>query len=683
MKTFFYPKLAWDGIRKNKRMVFPYILTCICMISMFYILSFLASPNTTSLLPRGANTTCLVMTLGCVVIAVFSVIFLYYTNWFLLRRRAGEFGLYNVLGMNKSNLVRIITLETIITSAISIFFGILVGIVLSKLAETGLIKTLGADTNYSFRVEPFCVALTVLFYVAIFALIWLSSVIKICRNSAVSLLKSDKAGEKVPKANWLLGILGVVILGIAYYIAVSIADPVSALLWFFLAVILVIIATYLLMIAGSVLLCRILQKNKKYYYNPRHFVSVSSMVYRMKRNGAGLASIAIIATMILVMISSAFSLWFGTKDMIDARYPADINFTVKFEESKGLDEERLNNLRKVFDDFREQNGAETKTVADMCYWEASCLVQDNKLCFFSDFPEITDFEKLRDLYIVPVSSYNMYTGKNVSLNDGEAMVFSSLDMDYETVELTVGSLTENYKLVDAGEDEFFISSYVSNVLPQMIVVVPDFIRVSDSISQVLNEEEGAYYNYEWRYDFDLLNSSMSKLDYAKEVKAAVSEAMVNDPEIADKSYLYFDEREYESAEIMAFNGSMFFIGVILSVVFGFAAVLIIYYKQISEGYEDSKRFEVMRKVGMTAKEIRKNINSQLLVVFFIPLLFAGVHLAFAFPMIGKILNLFGLFDKGLFITTTVISYLLFAVFYAVVYKVTSNVYYNIVSNTKE
>ncbi len=310
-------------------------------------------------------------------------------------------------------------------------------------------------------------------------------------------------------------------------------------------------------------------------------------------------------------------------------------------------------------------------------------MQDNKLCFFSDFPEITDFEKLRDLYIVPVSSYNMYTGKNVSLNDGEAMVFSSLDMDYETVELTVGSLTENYKLVDAGEDEFFISSYVSNVLPQMIVVVPDFIRVSDSISQVLNEEEGAYYNYEWRYDFDLLNSSMSKLDYAKEVKAAVSEAMVNDPEIADKSYLYFDEREYESAEIMAFNGSMFFIGVILSVVFGFAAVLIIYYKQISEGYEDSKRFEVMRKVGMTAKEIRKNINSQLLVVFFIPLLFAGVHLAFAFPMIGKILNLFGLFDKGLFITTTVISYLLFAVFYAVVYKVTSNVYYNIVSNTKE
>ncbi|MBO4809609.1 MAG: ABC transporter permease [Lachnospiraceae bacterium] len=682
MKTFFYPKLAWDGIRKNRRMVFPYILTCICMISIFYILTFLASSETTSLLPRGGSTASTVMALGCLVIAVFSVIFLYYTNSFLIRRRAGEFGLYNVLGMNKRNLVKIITHETLITSVISLFFGLLVGIILSKLAEVGLMKIIGADVNYNFRVNPTCVMITVFFYVAIFALIWLSSVIKVSRSSAVSLLKSDKAGEKVPKANWLLGLLGAVILGIAYYIAVTIDHPVAAIAWFFLAVVLVIIATYLLMIAGSVVLCRILQKNEKYYYNPKHFVSVSSMVYRMKRNGAGLASIAIIATMVLVMISSTSCLWFGTKGMIESRYPADINFTFKFTDNKGLDEERLDNLRKAFEDFGVQNGAETEVVTDMSYWETSCVAKDNKLDVYGDFSEFNEIANMRDFYIVPVSIYNRYSGKNTMLNDGEALVFSSSGDEFETVILSAGSFNESYKIVDEGEDKFFVNNYLSSILPQMVLVVPDFDFVTNSLVQAMEEEESAYFNYEWHYNFDVKCPSMNDFDYAMEVKAAVSEVMQNDPEIAEESYLYFDEREYESVEIMSFNGSMFFIGIVLSIVFILAAVLIIYYKQISEGYEDSKRFEVMRKVGMTSKEIKTSINSQLLVVFFIPLLFAGVHLVFAFPMIGKILNLFGLFDQKLFIVTTLISYVLFAVFYSIVYKVTSNVYYNIVSDAK-
>ncbi|MBP5298350.1 MAG: ABC transporter permease [Lachnospiraceae bacterium] len=682
MKTLFYPKLAWDGIRKNNRLFFPYMLTCICMISMFYILVFLASPGTVELLPRGKTVEPMVMVLGSVVIAVFSLIFLYYTNSFFFRRRASEFGLYNVLGMDKRNLTKIITMESVITMAISITLGLFLGIAFSKLAELGLVKIVGGTVNYRFRVDAMCVVITIAVFLAIFMLIWLASVIRVGRKSAVSLLKSDKEGEKRPKANWFLGILGAVILGIAYYIAVTIDDPITAIFTFFLAVILVIIATYLLMIAGSVLFCRILQKNKNYYYNPKHFVSVSSMVYRMKRNGAGLASIAIIATMILVVISSASSLWFGTKNMIESRYPADINFIFKFQENKGLDEERLDNLRRTFNDFGNRNGAETETVLDMPYWKAESIEQDNKLWFYSDFSDITEIGNVRETFIIPVSSYNRSTGKNITLNEGEALVFSTLDEEFETVELAAGSFAESYKLMDAGEDKFLFDSYVSSVLPHIIVVVPDFESVTDSLLKAMGEVDGTYFYYGWVYDFDVKDYSLSKFDYAKDVKAAVSEAMENDPEIADKSYLYFDEREYESAEIMSFNGSMFFIGIVLSIVFIFAAVLIIYYKQISEGYEDSKRFEVMRKVGMTAKEIKKNINSQLLVVFFIPLLFAGVHLVFAFPMIGKILNLFGLFDRGLFIVTTLISYLLFAVFYAVVYKVTSNVYYNIVSNTK-
>ena len=357
MKTFFYPRLAWDGLRKNRRMLFPYILTCICMISMFYILAFLATPATAALLPRGGDTAMIIMTLGCGVIGIFSLIFLFYTNSFLIRRRAAEFGLYNVLGMGKRNLSRIITLESLISSAISIVCGLFVGIVLSKLAELGLIKMIGGTVTFKIRVDISCVMITLIVYLAIFTVIGLSSVIRVGRSSAVSLLQSEKAGEKVPKANWFLGLLGAAILGTAYYIAVSIDNPIAALYRFFLAVIMVIIATYLLMIAGSVLLCRILQKNKKYYYDPRHFVSVSSMVYRMKRNGAGLASIAIIATMVLVMISSASCLWFGTRDMLDTRFPGDINYMARFYTSEYFTDENIDRFRSAAEDFRVQNNA--------------------------------------------------------------------------------------------------------------------------------------------------------------------------------------------------------------------------------------------------------------------------------------------------------------------------------------
>ena len=300
MKTALYPRLAWDGLRKNKRLFLPYLLTCVCMVMMFYILSFLGSPETCALLPRGSNGAGLILNLGSAVIFVFSAIFLYYTNSFLIRRRTQEFGLYNVLGMGKRNLARIATWESLITAALSLAFGLALGIIFSKLAELGLLNMLGGEINYRVRIDAESVTRTLGLYAVIFALIWLSTVIRVGRSSAVALLRSESVGEKPPKANWALGLAGLVILAAAYYLAVSITNPIDAMVWFFVAVILVIVATYLLLIAGSVLLCRVLQKNKQYYYQPSHFVSVSSMAYRMKRNGAGLASVCIIATMILV-----------------------------------------------------------------------------------------------------------------------------------------------------------------------------------------------------------------------------------------------------------------------------------------------------------------------------------------------------------------------------------------------
>lgn len=682
MKTLFYPKLAWDGIRKNRRLVFPYMLTCICMISMFYILLFLGSPSTGEMLPRGGTTAMQVMILGSFVIAVFSVIFLYYTNSFLIRRRAGEFGLYNVLGMGKRNLAKIITFETLITSGISIVVGIFVGIVISKLAELGLVKMLGGQISYNIRIEWKCVYITVLFYLVIFAVIWFSSIIRVGVSSAVSLLKSEKAGEKAPKANWLLGLGGAVILAIAYYKAVSIVSPLDAIMVFFVAVIMVIIATYLLMIAGSVLLCRILQKNKKYYYNPKHFVSVSSLVYRMKRNGAGLASIAIIATMVLVMISTASCMWFGSQDMIDDRYPADINFVFRFDKSELMTEENMAYLRQAFEDYRAENDSTTTTVIDLPYMEMSGSEEDNNTINF-DKSDIDAFNvsSMREVCFIPLQTYNEATNQNIALDDGEALVFSSKGAkEYDTINLTVDGRSRTYKCVNPGTEEIFSDYYLGNIIPMISVVVSDY---SDTMKFFEASANDRWYNmFTWKYSFDLNDSSMTAAEYAKGLKEAVWNAVEEKSELSENCWYYYEEREYEALEYVALNGSVFFIGIVLSIVFILAAVLIIYYKQISEGYEDAGRFEVMKKVGMSKKEIKRSINSQLLVVFFIPLVFAGLHLAFAFPMISKILNLFGLFNTGLFMMTTVICFIAFAIFYAVVYKVTSNVYYNIVTDAK-
>ena len=680
MRTMFYPRLAWDGLRKNRRLVFPYMLTCICMIAMFYILAFLASPEITDLLPIGARTTAEIMTLGSYVIAVFSIIFLYYTNSFLIRRRAREFGLYNVLGMNKGNLARIMTFESLITSAVSLFLGLFLGIVLSKLAELGLMRIIGGTITYSLHIDMGCVVNTVLFYLAIFTVIWLSSIIRVSRSTAVSLLNSEKAGEKAPKANWLLGILGVMILVTAYYIAVTIKSPLEALILFFLAVIMVIVATYLLMISGSVLLCRMLQKNRKYYYEPNHFVSVSSLVYRMKRNGAGLASIAIISTMVLVMISSASCLWFGTKDVVNSLYPGDVNLTVRFYDRKLIDEDNLDAFRKVIDDFRIENRSETEMAFELPFIEAEG-VAEGKTIDFGDFDESMMLTKIREVSFIPLSFYNEVTGHNITLNEGEALVSSSgTAVNYDHLELILNGNVKNYRIIDSIDKKFVSGINTRDIIPKINLVVDDISAIAMFFEN--SQDDPTPMNLIWRYSFDVKQSSMSKTDYAERVADAIYDVMEKDPGTAGLYSVISEERESESVYLISSNGSLFFIGLMLSIVFIFATVLIIYYKQISEGYEDVGRFEIMRKVGMTREEIKKNINSQLLVVFFIPLAFAGMHLAFAFPMIGKLLAIFGLHNKGLFIFTTLISYVLFAAFYTMVYKVTSNVYYNIVSEAK-
>ena len=540
-----YTRLAWDGIRKNGRLYLPYILTCVGMVTMYYMMSELCASDLLRYM-KGGGASHLVLGLGSWVIAVFSALFLYYTYSFLIRRRQKEFGLYHVLGLGKRHIALLCVIETAMTAVIALVAGLAIGVGLSFAVELGLRSSMETEVAFTFAIKPAVLLRTVMIYLAIFLLILLSAVVKVGRGTAMSLLHSESYGEKPPKGNLFVAILGAVLLVVAYVMAVSIQEPLKALALFFVAVILVILATYLLFIAGSVALCRMLQKNRSYYYQPRHFVSVSSMAYRMKRNGAGLASICILATMVLVMLSSSACLYFGAEDSLNATYPNEFELSVWAD-----DDAALPRLEKALTDAGAPYGVNV--------WEKGTVTRD------------------------------------------------------------VGELV-------------------------------------------------------WSAEFDTGLSTEQQLALGH----AIGEALSGSGETWGYSYTL---RAEAADDFYGTYGSLFFIGIVLSIMFICAAVLIIYYKQLCEGYEDQPRFAIMQKVGMTAADIRRSVNSQLLTVFFLPLVGAALHMAFAFPMIRRMLLLFELHNTGLFVATVLISFAVLAVVYTLVYKATSNAYYRIVKGS--
>lgn len=667
MKLGFYPKLAWSGMRKNSKLYVPYTLAGAGMAALFYIISYLSSSESLLMVGGGGNIA-IILGLGKFVIAVFSLLFLFYTNSFLVRRRYKEFGLYNVLGMNKRNISRILLWETLINALISIGGGVLLGIVFSKLAELGLLNMIGSDVDFTLGVSAVAIIFTVGLFGAIYLLIYLNAVIRINLSSATELVKSENAGEKPPKANWLLGIAGVVILGAAYYIAVSIKSPLTAITLFFFAVIMVIIATYLVFIAGSVLMCRILQKNKGYYYKKNHFVSVSSMSYRMKRNGAGLASICILATMVLVMISSTTCLYFGTEDSLRARYPRNVNVSVWYNEQENMSDESVSAYRDKINAAAADAGMDN-ALDYRCIATSGVLVdgglRTGEASITNDF--IFTYSSIAEAYIIPLSDYNAMSETKETLSDDEALVFAyRTDYTSDIFAVDDGTQFKVKKVLDSMP--CYSGDAMANITAGVYAVVSDKSFAEGDFSS----ENGS--SYIWKYGFDTSLPDSDEMTLSQKIYGIIDGIDENSINSSVESIAQ------NRAEFYELYGGLFFLGIILSIAFICAAVLIIYYKQISEGYEDARRFEIMQNVGMTKKEIRSSINSQLLTVFFMPLVFAGLHLGFAFPFIHKMLMLFNLNNLPLLIGTTVISFCAFALLYAVVYRVTSNSYYNIVSN---
>lgn len=677
-KPLLYPKLAWQGIRKNAETYLPYLLMGILMVGVSYIMNYLTRPALMGALSMG-GTTLMVLQMGKIVISVFSVIFLYYCNSFLIRRRMKEFGLYNILGMGKGNIARVMLWETLLTALLVFAGGLLLGLSLSRLVEMALINLLHAD--YTVPMELFYpdgVTWVLLLFGGIYVLILLANLLRMRLSNPVALLKSENTGEKPPKANWFFGLIGLLILLSAYYVAAVSQSPLEALIFFFIAVLMVIVATYLLLVSGSVTLCRMLRRNKRYYYQTRHFISVSAMAYRMKRNGAGMATISILCTMVLVILTSTVCLYGGTDSMVDAICPQDINLTIGLEARDGEENwKRLDAMQQMALDVTEEMGLTPENITSQRALVATGKVQNG------DYGIITDADSLKanvlELTVYPLSVYEQATGETVTLADRELLYASFKTNETFSSMSFYGSAP--YRMIRAEKElpKRLLSADYRSAWGCLVVFTNDAEAFRSEITALVGEKSGeAMMMDRLALHFDLASEADTDTQ-EKLVKTLRSEAMkLTGKDFYGMSSLSVDTRSLCRRDYLSLFGGLFFLGMVLGPLFSIAAVLIMYYKQICEGYEDAERFAVMRKVGLTDAEIRRSVNSQVLTVFFAPLLMAGLHMLFAMPMIRLILGAFGLHNDSLFYGIGIGCYVVFAVIYALMYLLTSRRYYRIV-----
>ena len=676
MKSGFYLRLAAGGMRRNSRLYVPYLVTCVMMVAVYYILHFLGYSGVMDDM-AGGHTAEDMMQIGTYIMSLFGLLFLFYTHAALIKGRKKEFGLYSILGMNRFNLGRIIFFETLITWGISIAGGLASGIGLSKLAELGFTRMIDVPVRYSFSVSGSSVAWTIVTYSVIFVLICLNSIRQVGFSSPIELVRADRAGEKPPKANRIIGALGLITLGAGYFIALKIQQPMSALMWFFAAVILIIIGTYLLLTAGSVILCRMLQKNKNYYYKTNHFISVSSMAYRMKRNGAGLASICILLTMILVMISSTSALYTGADECLNVRYPNEIGaFACKYGYDESL--ERLGDkLDADLKNAAEKHGARITNNKTYYEWSVSGHFDNSKLDITLNSKTnlaFVNYDKVAQILFLDVDVYNRVFGYNEKVAPGEALVGTKKNIDIGDI-LTIGDVPFKVrKRIDDRISEIDPAALVS-ASPGIFVIVDDVNKVAEKYKEYGDYNGDPMLAWFWNCRFD------TGLDVNGQIALADTLGKVLKKELAPLHFdnSYCESHEDERGDFVSTFGGLFFLGILLSIIFLVSCVIIIYYKQVSEGYEDQSRFEIMQKVGMTKEEIRASINSQILTVFLIPIIFACVHLAAVLPVVNKLQMLFGLFDMPRLLISSGVCVLICAIVYAIIYRITSNAYYKIVS----
>ncbi|OLA68244.1 MAG: cell division protein FtsX [Ruminococcus sp. 37_24] len=667
MRKGFYTKLAASNIKKNSRTYIPYIITCIITAAMFYIINSLSNNESIKKL-YGGETILITLGYGTYVTAIFAFIFLFYTNSFLMKRRKKEFGVLNILGMEKRHISKVLLLENIYIAFITMLLGIIIGMVLDKAMFLILTKMLGAEHSPGFYISKEALIHTVILFGIIFFCIYLNSLRQIHLSKPIELLNGGNVGEKEPKTKWFMAILGVICLAVGYYISVTSKNPVESLSSFLIAVILVIAGTYLIFIAGSIAFLKSLRKNKRYYYKTKHFTAVSGMIYRMKQNAVGLANICILSTMVLVMISSTSSLVFGMNDLVKTRYPNDI--TIYSENINNKENvEALEKVQKVIKDSK----SDVNNEIEYSYIVLAVLKNKNKFYVPENFNKMSmsDLNKCNNILMTSLDDYNSINSENETLNDDEILIYSRRkEYEYSTIQLfdTKYSVKKKIKKpIDNGP-------FFSNNLTESIQIVVKNKSILDEMNNYLNEnfkeeleEESAL---KYLYGFDINGSEDSKKSLYNDIKKLLKESnFIGDSECG----------QIQREGIKGLYGGMFFLGIFLGSIFTMATILIIYYKQISEGYEDKERFRIMQNVGMSHAEVKRSIHSQIMTVFFMPLIMAGIHVAFAFPIVKQILMMLNLTNTRLYIICTIVCFVAFTIIYAVIYSLTAKIYYHIVS----
>lgn len=667
MRKGFYTKLAASNIKKNSRTYIPYIITCIITAAMFYIINSLSNNESIKKL-YGGETILITLGYGTYVTAIFAFIFLFYTNSFLMKRRKKEFGVLNILGMEKRHISKVLLLENIYIAFITMLLGIIIGMVLDKAMFLILTKMLGAEHSPGFYISKEALIHTVILFGIIFFCIYLNSLRQIHLSKPIELLNGGNVGEKEPKTKWFMAILGVICLAVGYYISVTSKNPVESLSSFLIAVILVIAGTYLIFIAGSIAFLKSLRKNKRYYYKTKHFTAVSGMIYRMKQNAVGLANICILSTMVLIMISSTSSLVVGMNDLVKTRYPNDITIY-----SEDIDNEKNIETIKNVKQFLNDSKSDVKNEIEYSYIDFSVLKNKNQFYVPENFNKMSmsDLNKCNNILMTSLDDYNSINSENETLNDDEILIYSRRkEYEYSTIQLfdTKYSVKKKIKKpIDNGP-------FFSNNLTESIQIVVKNKSILDEMNNYLNEnfkeeleEESAL---KYLYGFDINGSEDSINSLYNDIKKILK----------DNNFKGDSEcKQIQRDGLKGLYGGMFFLGIFLGSIFTMATILIIYYKQISEGYEDKERFRIMQNVGMSHAEVKRSIHSQIMTVFFMPLIMAGIHVAFAFPIVKQILMMLNLTNTRLYIICTIVCFVAFTIIYAVIYSLTAKIYYHIVS----
>lgn len=694
-----YLGMAFSNIIKNRRIYLPYMIACTFTTAIYYIICSLGDNSSLTEL-WGGNIIRTYMGVGQLIVSIFAVIFLFYVNSFLLKRRQSEFGLYNILGMEKRHIAKIIAFETLYTYMAVAVCGTVFGILLDKLIYLILLKMLGAAVPMGFYISGSAIAKSLILTGAIFMLMLLNSIRLIHKARPVELLRSDSAGEREPKAKWALAVLGVILLGAGYYIAVTVKNPITAFMLFFVAVVLVIAGTYLLFTAGSIALLKLLRKNKNYYYRTKHFISISSMLYRMKRNAAGLANICILSTMVLVMVSATMFMYMGSNEMLRIRYPAE------FVISASVDDPGASEAVSLLDDAISKEGLAGKDA--ITYRDLSInAFYDEKSGGFTTDPDIYQsssavnmLDQISTLVFIPLEDYNRCTGSHMKLDrDSDVLVYytgSSAALDPASDTITIDG--QQFDIRHELDSMIRNSNIVASINGGCFIIVKD-ISVIEKIletSAELSGDDQSFISFNYMTDikgdpkensdaigrvYDQALAAISGLDAdgsTDQGGSADTDGGNGESATAPGSTVSLQCRSVESVSYTADFTGLFFIGIFLGLLFLMATVLIMYYKQLTEGYEDRKRFEILQNVGMSHTEVRRSINSQILIVFFLPLVMAGIHVTFDFPFIFRVMTLMNLFDKKLFALCTAGCFLAFTVFYIVVYLLTSRLYYRIV-----